>query len=67
MNKKVVHYTSVFREPVVGQSAIVTPIDHPDTENVSNTKPVFTSQVVRVRAYPDNGEFETLNTIYRKA
>lgn len=67
MSKKIVHYSKVLVAPVIDQSAVILPIDHPDTNNVSNKYWATTSRVVRVRAYPDTGEFETLNTIYRKA
>lgn len=64
MEKKVVHYSAMLIEPKVGYPAIVLPVDHPDTDNVSNLEFATTSRVVRVG---NNGEFETLNTIYRRA
>ncbi len=64
MDKKVVRYSAVILLPVVGNSAIVLPVDHPDTDRVSNRNFVITSQVVRVGL---NGEFETLNTVYQGA
>lgn len=64
MSKKVVRYSAVILLPVVGNSAIVLPVDHPDTASVSNRNFVKTSQVVRVGL---NGEFETLNTVYQRA
>lgn len=70
MMKKIVRYSSVLVPPVVGKSAVVLPVDHPDTDRVSNRNFVKTSEVVRVEAYPDEGEFdefETLNTVYRRA
>lgn len=45
--------------------AMVFPIDHPDSDNVSNKKEVMTSQVISV--VKDGNvvvEFETLNTKY---
>ena len=45
--------------------ALVFPIDHPDSDNVSNKKEVITSKVVSV--VKDGNvvvEFETLNTKY---
>lgn len=45
--------------------ALVFPIDHPDSDNVSNKKEVRTSQVISV--VKDGNvvvEFETLNTKY---
>jgi hypothetical protein len=54
-----IHHTGAF--------AIVYPIDHPDSENVSNKKEVRTSQVLNPVIFDDDGtvvEFETLNTKY---
>ena len=63
MTKKVVHYNQEkFKHIVLGQGAIVFPIDHPDDERVSNTREVFTSRVIKI--FP-NGDFETLNTMYK--
>lgn len=49
-----------------GKGAIVWPTNHQNHlkghQNVSNTTYCYTSQVIRVG---DNGEFETLNTIYK--
>lgn len=61
VEKKVVN----FKDPikiVVGESAIVFPVNHPDKNNVSNTRHVYTSSVVKVN---EDGSFETLNTIYK--
>ena len=60
--KKVVHYSDLRYTPVVGKMAMVIPVDHPDTENVSNNTWVYTSDVVRVDEV--TGIFETLNTVY---
>lgn len=62
--KKVVHYTPSENDFIqVGHGAFIKPVDHPDSERVSNVKYVITSQVV---AYDrDTDEFETLNTLYR--
>jgi hypothetical protein len=63
--KPVVHYKELFTKPIAGKCAMVFPIDHTNHvfgQNVSNTKPVLTSTVVATRK---NGEFETLNTIYK--
>ena len=62
--KKVVHYdpSGFICYIVEGEVAIVYPIDHPDTERVSNKKPVRTSTVVSYDK--ETGIFETLNTIY---
>ena len=63
MKKKTVRYSG--EKPVgvvVGQSTYLTPVDHPDTLNVSNNKLVRTSRVV---AFDEaTGRVETLNTIY---
>lgn len=64
--KKIVHYNA--QKPVyirVGTSAFVTPIDHPDSERVSNTRPVQTSKVLSFDI--STGEFETMNTLYKPA
>jgi hypothetical protein len=61
MTKKVVTYDSSKKVVFVCGRALVWPIDHPDQENVTNTKEVITSRVVRAMT---DGEFETLNTIY---
>lgn len=45
--------------------AMVFPVDHPDSDNVSNKKEVRTSQVISVVKDGDVVvEFETLNTKY---
>ena len=62
-SKKVVRYkagTQVVRE--VGMPAFLKPIDHPDSDRVSNTKTVLTSAVVRYDAA--SGAIETENTLY---
>lgn len=61
--KKIVHYKGEASPLILGYGTYVFPVDHPDKDNVSNTKEVHTSTVVRIG---ENGEFETLNTIYRK-
>lgn len=62
--KQVVHYTPSENDFIkVGHGAFIKPLNHPDAERVSNTRYVFTSQVV---AYDrDTDEFETLNTLYK--
>lgn len=66
--KPVVHYTPnphQFIPDVVGKGAMVWPVDHPNhlfSQNVSNETACFTSAVIRIG---ENGEFETLNTIYK--
>lgn len=47
--------------PKVGESAIVFPFDHPDSERVSNRDYAITSEVVKVN---EDGSFETLNSKY---
>ena len=60
--KKVVHYREVLGHLRVGRHATVRPVDHPDTENVSNKTWATTSEIVRVDEV--TGIFETLNTVY---
>lgn len=59
--KPVVQYADVGGPVVVGQRVSVLPLNHPDTYNVTNGYPAWTSAVLRIG---DNGEFETKNTIY---
>ena len=61
--KPVVHYVG---KPMFWgakeHGAILTPVDHPDSENVTNLKPVRTSPVVN---YDEkSGTIETRNTMY---
>lgn len=65
MSKKTVHYDKKMGVQMVqyldGQSALLYPIDHPDTR-VSNTTSAITSKVV---SYDEaTGVLETQNTIY---
>lgn len=64
--KPVVFYDYESCLPVsVGMPALLRPYNHPDTENVSNTRMVQTSVVV---AYDDlEGRIETMNTVYLPA
>ena len=68
LTKPIVLYKAgITHIPDVGSCAIVEPINHPNHvkgQQVSNTKPVITSPIVRIGAW---GEFETENTIYRPA
>lgn len=66
MTKQVVKYDPKESKFIkIGYAAEVTPIDHPDEENVSNFLPVTTSTVI---AYDETtGEFETRNTLYKPA
>lgn len=61
--KPVVQYrVTPFQHIVVGDGAVVVPVDHPDTERVTNGLAALTSEVL---AYdPETGEFETKNTKY---
>lgn len=59
--KAVVHYRSAGRSIIVGHSALVYPVDHM-SPLVSNTTIAHTSRVIAIR---ENGEFETLNSIYK--
>lgn len=62
IEKKVVHYVGTPHVPGIGLGALVTPIDHPDTENVSNERVARTSPV---RSWDkESGRLETANTIY---
>lgn len=65
--KKVVKYTEAFfpmaaSGVVVGHSAWVVPVDHPDEEYVTNGQMALTSRVV---SYDETTcIFETMNTVY---
>ena len=64
--KKVVQYTvSPYTSIVVGQRALVIPVDHPDTVKVTNGVHAFTSEVIAYNS--ETGEFETLNSRYLPA
>lgn len=59
--KKIVRYIPSPDDYIVeGHPAVVHPVDHPDAENVTNTKAVLTSRVVQVHA----DGFETQNSYY---
>lgn len=60
--KPVVHYKSAEGKILVGNPAIVRPIDHP-SDMVSNKKHVLTSPVIKHDE--DTGSFETENTRYQ--
>ena len=61
--KPVVQYrTNPYTRIVVGDSAFVVPVDHPDTVNVTNGQGALTSEVVSYD--PETGVFETKNTHY---
>lgn len=60
--KKVVHFSRSKYEFIhKGLPATVFPVDHPDSENVSNKKQAITSNVVAIH---EDG-FETENTRYK--
>jgi len=60
INKPTVHLKGVDKKPVIGQSVLVLPIDHP-SDLVSNTTYARTSDVVKINI----DGFETMNTIYK--
>ena len=62
MNKPVVHYTPTIGDKIeLNQSGIIRGVvDHPYISPLSPW--VVTSKIIRLG---ENGEFETLNTIYR--
>jgi hypothetical protein len=62
--KPVVHYVpNKYQSINVGYGACIIPIDH-QSYLVSNTTWAMTSQVIRYNR--KTGEFETLNSIYKK-
>jgi hypothetical protein len=62
MNKRTVRYDTRFPIAIViGLGALVKPIDHYDSEWVSNEKMVFTSPVISAN---EDGSFETVNSLY---
>ena len=67
-DKKIVRYSSVeFLGPlcggaIVGNRALVVPVDHPDTENVTNGLPATTSIIVWYDEVTE--QFETTYTLY---
>lgn len=63
MSKKIVHYDAdrgVMEGPSNGM--ILYPVDHPDSDHVSNRTAVLTSPVVSFDE--ESGVIETTNTIY---
>lgn len=68
VEKQVVRYSEVqFIGPlsngsVVGNRAIVTPVDHPDTTYVVNGLPATTTEIVSYDEVTE--QFETRNTLY---
>ena len=65
MNKPIVQFSRKAGVTILGKRAMLKPIDHPDSENVSNTKHVITSAVVRKEVTCCRIiALETENTIY---
>lgn len=62
MEKKTVHYDKNKGVTVFMNKAVLTPIDHPDSERVSNTMEVITSNVISWDE--ESGRIETMNTVY---
>jgi hypothetical protein len=63
-NKQVVQYrVTPYQYIQVGESAVVIPVDHPDTELVTNGQAALTSEVLSYDT--ETGEFETKNTLYK--
>lgn len=63
--KPLVHYVGtpeIFTDFDGQQRAYLTPVDHPDTVNVSNTRVARTSAIVSMNS--DTGRIETRNTVY---
>ena len=65
MTKPTVQYNAacgVIKLTYDGIRYSITPINHPDSDNVSNNQPVITSRVVT--EIDETGVFETQNSIY---
>jgi hypothetical protein len=63
--KPTVRYKELIAFYGAGHSCILFPIDHYNSELVSNTKPIVTSAVVNYD--PATGRLETRNTVYVRA
>lgn len=62
--KRIVHYIADENNVIiVGQGAIIKPIDHPDSVNVSNNKMALTSRVLSYNK--ETGVFDTVNSVYK--
>lgn len=59
--KSIAHYRQLVDRPVIGESALLLGV--PDHPKGLRGRIVATSPVVRVG---EDGEFETLNTVYRR-
>lgn len=68
MNKPVVQFSRKAGVVILpGNAAFLLPLNHPDSANVSNTKHVITSYVVRKEVSCCRiVELETENTIYKE-
>jgi hypothetical protein len=67
MNKRVVQFSRKAGVAILGNRALLFPIDHPDSENVSNTKYAITSEVLDKEVYCCRIiALETQNTIYKE-
>jgi hypothetical protein len=67
MNKRVVQFSRKAGVTIIGSRAFLKPIDHPDSENVSNTKLTMTSEVIDKEVYCCRIiALETQNTIYKE-
>lgn len=67
VNKRVVQFSRKAGVAILGKRAMLFPIDHPDSERVSNTKHVITSEVLDKEVYCGRIiTLETQNTIYKE-
>lgn len=57
-----VRYSKALTPIIVGQSAVVIPLDHPDRDRVSNNRPCLTTEVQGVAS--DGTTFITRNSEY---
>ena len=65
--KRVVQFSRKAGVAILGKRAMLFPIDHPDSERVSNTKHVITSEVLDKEVYCCRIiALETQNTIYKE-
>jgi hypothetical protein len=67
MNKRIVQFSRRAGVTILGNRAFLKPIDHPDSDNVSNLKYVITSEVIDKEVYCCRIiALETVNTIYKE-
>lgn len=65
MNKPVVQFSRKAGVTILCDRALLKPIDHPDSTNVSNTTHAFTSKVIQKEVHCCRIiSLETENTIY---